>query len=110
VRHRAPILILVLVVFAGLAMTRRAAAQCDFACQLVGPFCEQCLYTPGAHADCADNGVCHCWDVQCYDSHTPEQALRRETGIRSPRPEVAFCAASAEPADPLRALFAPARS
>jgi hypothetical protein len=93
-----------------LASARPAAAQCDFACQRVGPgFCQQCLYTPGANADCADDGVCHCWDVQCY-AFTAEQALRRELGLLRQAPEVNLCAAEPDPRELARALFAPARS
>jgi len=106
---RFPLWLLAAAVAAGLAAARPAAAQCDFACQRVAPLCWQCVYTPGANADCADNGLCHCWDVQCY-SLTAEQALRRELDFLRKTPEVDLCSAKPDPGELARALFDPGRS
>src|SRR5947209_12320345 len=103
------LLVAAILVAASLAASRPALSQCDYACTVVSTFCQRCVYAgPGAGA-CQDSGQCGCFDVQCWQPNSAEEALRIDLGI-APAPKVQQCAdrTGANPA--LHLSFLPART
>ncbi len=57
----------------------QVALACEFRCQQrpgAAPGCQYCGYAPGSNENCADNGVCSCWDVMCFSASAanPQEA------------------------------------
>jgi hypothetical protein len=106
------LLVAAVLVAASLAASRPALAQCDYACTEVGDpgvFCERCLYQGPGSGSCQDVGECGCYDVQCWQPSSAEEALRIDLGI-APAPKVQQCAARTEPKAARHLPFLPAHT